>query len=110
MNTIVANNTARSGADCGGPVTSQGYNMVEACVLTGNATGNILGQDPGLGPLANNGGPTQTHAIPATSAEANAGDPTGCKDTAGTVLTTDQRGLARAALGRCDIGAYEAQP
>jgi hypothetical protein len=44
----------------------------------------------------------------------DAGNPSGCRDNAGTFLPTDQRGFARPADGnndgtvRCDIGAYEA--
>ena len=52
--------------------------------------------NPLLGPLANNGGPTDTHAIGASSPAVNGG--TSCEP-------TDQRGVARA--GACDIGAYE---
>ena len=52
--------------------------------------------NPLIGPLANNGGPTDTHAIGASSPAVNGG--TSCEP-------TDQRGVARA--GACDIGAYE---
>ena len=44
----------------------------------------------------------------------DAGNPSGCRDNAGMLLPTDQRGFARPADGnndgtvRCDIGAYEA--
>src|SRR5207237_6539926 len=48
-NTIIAGNTAVSNANVGGTINDQGNN-----VLTGNAK---------LGPLANNGGPTMTHAL-----------------------------------------------
>jgi hypothetical protein len=56
-----------------------------------------------LSPLANNGGPTQTHALVAGSPAINAGD--------GTVLgglITDQRGATRVQGSAVDIGAYEA--
>jgi len=42
----------------------------------------------------------------AGSAAINAGDPAGCKDDIGNILSADQRGAPR--VGRCDIGAYEA--
>jgi hypothetical protein len=53
--------------------------------------------DPQLMPLANNGGPTMTHAIPYTSPAFNNG--------LGCYYTTDQRYVPRDA--KCDIGAFE---
>ena len=53
-----------------------------------------------LSPLADNGGPTQTHALPA-------GSPAIDLDAAcSTGLSTDQRGIARPATG-CDAGSFE---
>ncbi len=66
-----------------------------------------------LGPLQNNGGPTETHALVAGSPAIDAGDPGGCRDNQGTLLLTEQRGFARHVDGnndgtvRCDIGAFE---
>ena len=57
---------------------------------------------PGLGPLAANGGPTQTHALLAGSPALNAGNPAVVDPPA-----TDQRGDARIVQGRIDIGAVE---
>jgi peptidyl-prolyl cis-trans isomerase SurA len=37
----------------------------------------------------------------------DAGDPSGCVDDNGSLLTADQRGTRRPAGGRCDIGAFE---
>jgi hypothetical protein len=63
-----------------------------------------------LGPLADNGGPTPTHALLAASPAVNAGDPNGCRDNQGTLLLTDQRGFPRPSAGTiCDIGSYELQ-
>ena len=53
--------------------------------------------DPKLFPLANNGGPTMTHAIPPTSPAFNAG--------LGCFVTVDQRYVPRDA--KCDVGAFE---
>jgi hypothetical protein len=66
-----------------------------------------------LGPLKNNGGPTQTHALVAGSPAIDAGNPNGCQDNSGALLQTDQRGFPRNVDGnsdgtaRCDIGAVE---
>ncbi len=108
---IVANNTAGGlSSDCTAIVTSEGYNLVEStagCSIAGNTTGNIIGTDPQLGALLDNGGPTMTHAALLGSPTLNAGDPAGCTDSTGNALTTDQRGFIRPTIGRCDMGAYE---
>src|SRR5205823_2583386 len=67
------------------------------CTITGDPTGNLIGVDPKLAPLASNGGPTQTHALLATSPAIDAGDI--------SCASTDQRGLSR--QGTCDMGAFE---
>jgi LPXTG-motif cell wall-anchored protein len=61
--------------------------------------------DPGLGPLADNGGPTLTHLPASTSPALNAGNPA----IAGAPAL-DQRGQARIAGSAIDIGAVEVQP
>jgi hypothetical protein len=48
-----------------------------------------------------------THALLPSSPAIDAGNPAGCKDQNGNLLTTDQRGIARPQGGRCDIGAFE---
>ncbi len=58
----------------------------------------VLREDPLVEPLADNGGPTKTMAIPAQSPAVDQGTGSGCPG-------TDQRGYAR--VGTCDIGAYE---
>ncbi len=104
-NTIVGNNDP---VDCSGVFMPASYNLIEnptGCAIVG--TGNVVGLDPLLGPLADNGGPTQTHALLAGSPAIDAGSPD-CPPPA-----TDQRGLARPADGdgdgtaACDIGAFE---
>ncbi|MFI5396144.1 MAG: choice-of-anchor Q domain-containing protein [Candidatus Binatia bacterium] len=113
-NTLVAgNSTAASGRDCHGVVTSQGYNLIQDiadCTISGDTTGNITNVDPHLGPLQSNGGLTETQALFSGSPAIDAGNPSGCADADGNVLTIDQRGAPRAVNGdaRCDIGAYEA--
>jgi hypothetical protein len=106
-NTIVARNTSVTGPDIEGEVASQGHNLI------GNGTGgngfsdtDFVGTadnpiDPLLGPLQDNGGPTQTMALQAGSLAIDHGDPDGAP-------ATDQRGVARD--DHPDIGAFEFQP
>ena len=110
QNSIIANNV--SGGDCGGTMTSNGYNLSsdETCEFTGPGDKNDI--NPMLGMLQNNGGPTQTEALLSGSPAIDAGNPSGCTDGRGRLLKTDQRGMPRPdaedAAG-CDIGAYERQ-
>lgn len=103
-NTIIANNTASSnGNDIWSNVvfTSQGYNLIkdtEDSNIVPAAT-DLIAVDPILGPLASNGGATQTMSLDSISPAINAGN---------TDLTTDQRGEPRDD-GTPDIGAYEYQ-
>ena len=72
--------------------------------------GLIVGQDPLLGPLSQNGGPTPTHALLPGSPAIDAADPSGCSnETESARLTFDQRLAKRPASG-CDMGAYEVVP
>ena len=61
-----------------------------------------------LGPLATNGGPTQTHALLAGSVAIDA--VTDCTDWESHPVATDQRGIARPQGHACDAGAYELIP
>jgi hypothetical protein len=95
--TIVARNTPRN---CGGGIApiSLGWN------LSSDATCNLtLGSDlpstaPGLGALANNGGPTLTHLPAAGSPALDSGIP---------APGVDQRGVTRPQGPASDIGAVE---
>src|SRR5206468_418700 len=77
-------------------------NIVGTRALLGSVQflGNPMTGDPHLGPLADNGGPTKTMALPQGSPALNAGFP------AAGVLT-DQRGAARD--NPPDLGAFEVQ-
>lgn len=112
QNTIIADNIAPADPDLAGDFVSQGFNLVET-VDPASTTGfpganDIIGVDPQLQPLANNGGPTQTHALALTSPAI---------DTGNSTLTTDQRNAfrpvdlpnANGAGNASDIGAFEAQ-
>jgi hypothetical protein len=100
---ILSQNT---GGTCGGDASGivGGHNLVEDDSCTGIK--GIHG-DPLLGPLADNGGPTQTHALlpgsPALDAIPVGAD--GCND----ADRSDQRGVTRPQGAGCDIGAYEAE-
>src|ERR1051325_10730522 len=125
-NSLIAGNQAASGAEIdnrSNSITANNFNLFGASGNTG-----VSGFTPGpsdvtpsvslaqiIGPLQNNGGPTQTHALVAGSPAVDAGNPNGCLDNTGTALQTDQRGLPRVFDGNgngqaiCDIGAFELQ-
>ena len=114
-NTIVAGNSASSsGPDCSGTPTSQGYNLIgddTDCSFTPD-TGDLVGTgaspiDPLLDALADNGGPTQTHALDPNSPAIDAGNPATPGSGGNACEATDQRGVARPVGPRCDIGAFE---
>jgi hypothetical protein len=111
-NTVLAGNSGQSGSpDANGTLSSEGFDLIgdtAGATIVGDTTGNITGQAPGLAPLADNGGPTETHALLAGSPALDAGDPNGCVDAAGAPLTTDQRGVPRPQGPRCDMGSFEA--
>jgi hypothetical protein len=102
---IVAENT---GGDCfnfdSPPFTDNGYNLSSdsSCGFTG--TGSLQNTNPKLGPLASNGGPTQTLALQDGSPAIDA-----IPLSANLCPGTDQRGNGRPDTGEssCDMGAYE---
>jgi hypothetical protein len=111
QNSIVANSS--SGGDCNGNITSKGYNLSSdnTCNFA-YAFHDLPGTDPLLSRLQNNGGPTQTQGLLSGSPAIDAGNPGGCTDGQGHLLTTDQRGEPRPDpedTGGCDMGAYERQ-
>ena len=106
LNSIIAGNRAVSfGQDCfgfapqGSALTSQGYNLIQntiGCDLSGDMTGNILGQDARLGLLADNaGGSTKTHALSENSPAIDAGNPALPGSGGQACAVTDQRGFLR---------------
>jgi len=109
QNSIVANN---SGENCNGTILSNGYNLSSDGTCNFSRLGDLNNTDPKLGPLQNNGGPTQTQALLTGSPAIDAGNPNGCTDGNGHLLKTDQRGAPRPDkedTGGCDMGAYEFQ-
>jgi hypothetical protein len=111
QNSIIVNYNP-FGDNCYGNLTSLGYNLSSDNSCNFNGTGDRQDTDPMLGPLQNNGGPTQTMALSPGSPAIDAGNPSGCTDGNGHLLKTDQRGMPRPDKedsGGCDMGAYERQ-
>jgi hypothetical protein len=107
VNTVVADNFATNLNDISGIINNASHNLIGDAASSGGiqhgVNGNIVGKNPLLGPLRNNGGPTMTHALLAGSPAINAGD------NAFAIVPTDQRGagFARIVGGTVDIGSYE---
>ncbi|MFZ2235264.1 MAG: right-handed parallel beta-helix repeat-containing protein [Dokdonella sp.] len=102
---IVAGNFAPTSADMGSGeslVVSGGNNLVEARGPLLTLPADTLSSDPMLQLLADNGGPTRTHALDSASPALDHGsNPLN--------LTTDQRGpgFTRSSDDAVDIGAFE---
>jgi hypothetical protein len=110
-NTIVAaNQSALKGPDVDGGVVSLGHNLVgDTSDSTGWVATDLTGTsdtplDPHLGPLQDNGGPTQTHALLLGSPALNRGD-------SSLLYSMDQRGTVRiSSLSHgIDIGAFQTE-
>jgi hypothetical protein len=103
--TILATNKAASNLDTYGFYRSEDYNLIQnttGATLSGTNLHNVVGKNPLLGPLQDNGGPSWTHALGTNSPAFNAGGPT-----FDALPGTDQRGASRVQNGQIDIGAYE---
>ena len=117
-NSILANSTGANdfaSATVGtGAVTSAGVgDLIVSNAASGGFAGTIVSSaDPGLSPLADNGGPTQTMAISAASAAHDAGDDAAAAAAGLTVDSTDQRGVRfrPGRRGTHRIAAYEYLP
>jgi CSLREA domain-containing protein len=127
-NTIIAGNEGQPPCtacaipenDCSGSfITSLGFNLIGDATygigcdgLTDAVNGDQVGTsaapiDPKLGPLADNSGPTRTHALLADSPAIDAGNPAAPGRGGSTCPLFDQRGVARPQGTACDSGAYE---
>jgi hypothetical protein len=115
VNSIVADNSAPGTPNTdgcsigGGTFTSLGYNLEDGDTCNLSEPTDIINTDPMLEQLGDNGGETETHALPDDSPAADQGSCPG--------VSADQRGMPRPvdlpgvpdADDGCDIGAYEAQ-
>lgn len=109
QNSIIANS---SNGNCEGLIRSNGYNLSSDSTCNFSGPGDLNNTNPKLGTLGSYGGPTQTIPLLSGSPAIDAGDPTGCFDSLGHLLKTDQRGMARPDkedVSGCDMGAYEHQ-
>lgn len=124
-NTIVSDNTLTNtpptASDVAGTFTSIGGNLVRTpgtAVGFNAAIGDQLNVNPNLQPLANNGGPTQTHALPAFDSTGLNPNPAIDRGLNANVTnqnsntSLDQRGALRFLDGpntqnSVDVGAFE---
>lgn len=74
---------------------SNGYNISSDGTCNFSKVGDRNNTDPMVGPLQNNGGPTDSGTLLPGSPAIDAGNPSGCRDSQGNLLTTDQRGYPR---------------
>jgi uncharacterized repeat protein (TIGR01451 family) len=104
VDSIVANNGSADLVDDSDSFFNVAYSLIENpdVAQINDGGGNILNDDPELGPLQDNGGPTFTMKPAGTSPVVNAGDPAFTPPP-----STDQRGLARVVGGTIDMGAVE---
>jgi hypothetical protein len=108
QNSIVAGNVAISGGvskptNCGlsasGPITSLGSNVDSGTDCLFGKAADVSSTDPLLGPLQDNGGPTDTFALRANSPALDRVE-SNCP-------ALDQRGVTRPQGPACDAGAFE---
>lgn len=107
QSSIFANNTAAItdlapdiNSDSASPPVTGGDDLL---MTVGNIRpATFITDDPLLAPLADNGGPTRTHALPPDSPAIDAGNNI-------AALDTDQRGRSRVSGSAADIGSYEFQ-
>ena len=100
-NTIVAGGCE---GDVANGVTSLGHNLESpgnTCGFDPDGTDLVDVPDPMLGPLQDNGGPTETHALLPGSPALDQIPAVDCE------VTEDQRGVARPQGPACDVGAFE---
>lgn len=99
QNSIIANSV---GGDC--DIQAGILNIDSASIIEDGSCNTQRAIDPQLGPLADNGGGTLSHALLPNSPARNTGNLATCE-------TEDQRGQVRDdSDGACDVGAIEFSP
>ncbi|MCA9061483.1 MAG: hypothetical protein KDA96_00410, partial [Planctomycetaceae bacterium] len=106
QNTIVAENTATTGRDIRGTITSSGHNLIQTTagyvIAGGAAATDLVGVQALISAAGDFGGSTATVALLAHSPAIDSG---------GTRTdSVDQRGFSGNVGARSDRGAFEAQP
>ena len=86
--------------NCSNKIADATYNLEDANTCGFSTATNLINTDPKLGPLQDNGGPTQTRALAADS-------PAIDNVRVNTGVIVDQRGFTRPVGPWADIGAYE---
>ena len=91
-----------SGGNCSGTIVDGGGNLSTdaSCAFSDATSQNSVASAGLLSPLAANGGPTQTFALPSGSPAIDAAVAANC-------TATDQRGVLRPQGPQCDSGAFE---
>lgn len=122
---IVVSPTA--GSNCSFGITDNGYNMFDDTSDQGSQCGSSSGKHdvitsmPKVGPLANNGGQTETAALLSGSPAIDAASDALCRTEptppgapvardGRVAVPVDQRFISRPQGPHCDIGAFEATP
>lgn len=110
LNNSILANTLNNRPDCFNSsygTVNGGHNLIETDYGGAFACGttNPIHTDPNLGPLADNGGLTQTFALLPGSPAIDMGDDSVCAAT--PVNNTSQNGVTRPQGAHCDIGSYE---
>ena len=113
---ILSNNTQGDDTndDCYGEFESDGFNLVMSdagCtfnkVTNTSSIWDFVNDDPTIDPLADNGGPTDTHAIAYPDRPYNCAEGEDCSDIDLDYIYVDQRGAPRPYSSRCDFGSFE---
>ncbi|MFC1747594.1 PKD domain-containing protein [Pseudomonadota bacterium] len=122
-NSIIGLSDPADSCDGAAPISSGGNNIETSDSCSLNQPTDLVNTDPLLSELKDNGGPTLSMAVDASSPAIDAGNASSCTNTyhSATVsdehqANTDQRGANRPVDGdgdlvsTCDIGAYEFVP